>query len=132
MDNYHENWLFPCNIKFFDIIEHFKHENTVLWKKRGAIKNDDVVYLYLGAPYSEVRYKCHVINDDVDVETIKKNPYVLNEWEDPTKKHCIMMQLDESYEENIYPLTELRLHDINQVQLPARLSSKALAYLEKG
>ena len=51
-------WTFSCNTKMFDIDKHFAENSTVVWKSRGA-KKDDIVYLYLSAPTKEIRYRCH-------------------------------------------------------------------------
>ena len=35
-------WIFSCNTKMFDIDKHFAENSTVVWKSRGA-KKDDIV-----------------------------------------------------------------------------------------
>lgn len=59
-----EKWIIPCNIKVYDVIEHFKSSKRIVWKNSFTIHPGDVAYLYLSAPFSEIRYKCLVIGKD--------------------------------------------------------------------
>lgn len=79
-----ETWVIPCNIKYFDVISHFKENKRVVWKNSFSIHKGDIVYLYLSSPYGEIRYKCIVINDSVDEEVLKTNSYAI-----PIKKPIV-------------------------------------------
>jgi hypothetical protein len=79
-----ETWVIPCNIKYFDVISHFKENKRVVWKNSFSIHKGDIVYLYLSSPYGEIRYKCIVINDSVDEEVLKTNSYAI-----PIKKQIV-------------------------------------------
>ena len=76
-----EHWIIPCNLKVFDVIAHFKANKQVVWKNSFTIKAGDIAYIYLGQPYSEIKYKCRVISNDVDDELLNKNAYAI-----PAKK----------------------------------------------
>lgn len=43
-----EKWIIPCNVKRFNVIEHFKNNDTVVWKNSFTIHAGDIVYIYLG------------------------------------------------------------------------------------
>ena len=72
-----ENWIVPCSVKFFDVVNHFEENNTIVWRKVSALKKGDTAYIYIGAPYSEIKYKCHIIDDDVDEKTLQSNEYAI-------------------------------------------------------
>ena len=76
-----ENWIIPCNTKVFDIVSHFKTHKRVVWKNSFTICKGDITYIYIGSPYSEIRFKCVVVNDKVDDELLKQNAYAI-----PAKK----------------------------------------------
>ena len=76
-----ENWIIPCNIKHFDLIEHFKTHSTAVWKNSFTIRAGDVVYIYLSAPYSEIKYRCRVISDNVSEDLLKDNIYAVPQKE---------------------------------------------------
>ena len=51
-------WLVPSNPKFFDVIAAFEAEEEIDWKQSSAVRVGDTVYLYVGAPYSAILYRC--------------------------------------------------------------------------
>ena len=74
-----ENWIIPCNIRFFDLIKHFEKNKRVVWKNAFTIRKGDTAYIYIGRPYGEIRYKCRVINDQVDEQMLLANSYAISE-----------------------------------------------------
>ena len=38
-----ESWIIPCNVKVFDVVEHFKSSDTICWKRGAGEKNGDTV-----------------------------------------------------------------------------------------
>ena len=130
-----EHWIIPCNVKFFDLIDHFKNNKTVVWKNAFTIKKDDIVYVYIGSPYSEIRYKCRVISDKVDDALLEKNSYAIpkhnsnNYFSKKTK--YIQLELVCEYPTGTYKLTDLKDHGLGQVQIQARTDRRLQAYLDK-
>ncbi len=129
-----EKWIVPCNIKVFDVIEHFKHTDTVVWKNSFTIREGDVVYLYLGRPYGEIRFKCDVISTDVGEEKLKKNAYAIpakksNNYFSKKEKY-IEMRFVREYEEGTFSLEKLRNHGLGQVQIQARTDRRLQAYID--
>lgn len=60
------NWLVPSNPKYFNVIRAFDEEEEIHWKQgNDNIRAGDIVYLYLGAPYSAVIYRCLVTEADI-------------------------------------------------------------------
>ena len=53
-------WLVPANPKYYDVIGEFDSRDEILWKQSSDIHVGDIVYLYVGAPYSAVLYKSEV------------------------------------------------------------------------
>lgn len=69
----HQAWLVPANPKYFDIIKAFQQNEEIIWKQSAKIKADDIVYMYVGAPYSAVLYQCIVTEADIDYDYQDKN-----------------------------------------------------------
>ena len=40
-------WMIPCNVKNFNIVEHFKREKTAFFKRNRAIAVGDEVFIYV-------------------------------------------------------------------------------------
>ena len=125
-----ENWIIPCNIKFFDIQEHFKNSNKVVWKNDSSIKMGDCAYLYLGAPMSQIKYKCTVLDADVSEEVINSNTYAIR-GDDKYKKRqrYMLLELVEEFDDGKFPFSTLREKGLGQVQKQARVDRSLRAYL---
>ena len=73
----HEKWIIPCNIKFFNLIEHFDHHSEVVWKAYKSMSVGDLAYIYIGVPFKKIMYKCEVIDKDIAFEIVKENQYAI-------------------------------------------------------
>ena len=129
-----EKWIIPCNVKRFDVIEHFQSTDTVVWKNAFTIKKGDVVYIYLGAPYGEIRYRCVVISDSVDDELLQANQYAIQEKPSNNyfskKIKYVQLKLDGEFSEGVLTLSKLKSHGLGQVQIQARVDRNLRAYIE--
>ena len=129
-----ENWIIPCNTKHFDLVEHFKANTTAVWKNSFTIKAGDIVYIYLSSPYSEIRYKCHVISDKVSDELLRENAYAIPVKESHNyfskRVKFIQIEKDCEYPAGTFPLAELRDNGLGQVQIQARTDRRVQAYLD--
>jgi len=128
-----ENWIIPCNIKNYDLIDHFKKHNTVVWHNTYSIKKGDFVYFYLSAPYSEIKYKCIVINDSVDDDLLKANSYAILKKKYgvfyPKKIKYIQLKLEYEYPQGTFPVSNLKENGLSQVQSQARLDRQVMSYI---
>lgn len=129
-----EKWIIPCNTKHFDLVEHFKTNDTAVWKNSFTIKAGDIVYVYLSAPYSEIKYRCLVISDEVSDELLESNKYAIPQKESHNyfskKTKYIQIQKEFEYPAGTFPLAELREHGLGQVQIQARTDRRVQAYLD--
>lgn len=133
-ENMVEKWIIPCNVKRFNVIEHFKSSETVVWKNSFTIHKGDIAYIYLGAPYGEIRYRCSVISDTVDDETLQANKYAIQEKKSNNyfskKIKYIQLKLEYEYPAGLLPLAKLKEHGLGQVQIQARPDRNLNRYLE--
>lgn len=124
-----ENWIVPCSVKFFDVVGHFEKNDTIVWRKVSALKKNDVAYIYIGAPYSEIKYKCHIIDDDVNEDTLRMNEYAIRKTDSGKKQRYIQMKLDNIYEDGELSLDKLRNNGLGQTQTQARTDRKLQAFI---
>ncbi len=123
-------WIFSCNTGMFDINKHFESNDTVVWKSRSA-KKGDIVYIYLSTPTREIRYRCHVVEEDIpDIEMSKYKYAVVSKC---TIKHprYVKLALDKKFALGEIKREDLRENGINQFQTQARICNKAKAYFLK-
>ena len=124
-----ENWIVPCSVKFYDVVGHLEQQDTIVWRKVSALKKDDIVYLYLGSPYSQIKYKCHVIDDNVPEEVVALNSYAIKKTYSERKCRYLMLKLDYTYPDGKLSLSNLREHGLGQTQTQARTDRKLQAYI---
>ncbi len=125
-----ENWIVPCSVKFYDVVGHLQKNKTIVWRKVSALKEGDIVYLYLGSPYSEIKFKCHIINDNVDDATVAENSYAIKKTDSSRKYKYILLELDYIYTDGELSLAKLRAHGLGQTQTQARTDRKLQAFID--
>ena len=126
-------WIIPCNLKHFDVVSHFESHTTVVWRNSFSIRNGDVAYIYLSAPFSEIRYRCNVIAEEVDDEMLQENTYAIptktsNNFYSKRVKY-IVLELDQTFPEGTFKLGELKNHGLGQVQIQARADRKLREFM---
>jgi predicted DNA-binding protein (MmcQ/YjbR family) len=114
-------WLVPANPKFFDVVDAFAKKRTILWKQSTDIRVDDTVYLYVGAPYSAILYRCRVMESDI--------PY---SYEDGNLRmdHVMKIRRTHCYLPTQFSFAELKKHGVNAVRGPRRMPGSLLKELE--
>lgn len=60
------SWIRTADINEYDVINAFKSLNEIDWRKSSfSIKQGDIVYIYVGKPYSKIMFKTICVRDDV-------------------------------------------------------------------
>ena len=73
VSNSSREWIIPTNPKYFDIISYLDSNDIVSWKESKNLRKDDIIYVYVAAPYSAIMYKCIVIDDiNIKVEVLDR------------------------------------------------------------
>ncbi len=123
-------WIVPCNINYFNIIEYVKTKKDVVFKKTSDVMVGDAVYIYLTAPYSQIRYMGKVIENDINEERLIEHSYIfpigINSLK--TKKYYMIRILSE-YEDGDLSLHDLRKHGLPQVQRQAKACKELLSFI---
>ena len=129
-----EYWLVPCNVKKFNIIEHLKTNPVIIWKNSFSIQEGDIAYIYLSAPYGEIKFKCEVISTSVSDKELLDNPYAIvtqpsNNYFSKKVKYMKLRFLKE-FPKDTFKYESLKSHGLGQVQIQARLDYELRAYVE--
>ncbi len=71
------HWLFPANIKFYDVFAAFAEPETY-WPLSAKAESGDIVYIYLAAPHKQVGFVCDVIETGFSLDAIieKVEPFI--------------------------------------------------------
>lgn len=125
-----ESWIFPTNIKHYDIVKHFKRNNKIVWKYNCSLNKGDFVYLYVGSPYSQILYKCKVLDIELNGSVLQENKYAITLNATHKTKYAMLL-LEKEYNKDTAPkFNELKEKGLGQVQKQARVNRKLLKFLE--
>ena len=67
-------WIIPANPAYFDIDHAFAQSDLIYWKQSSKVQPQDLVYIYYGKPYGEIRYLCRVIETDLPFKGVNDGP----------------------------------------------------------
>lgn len=126
-----ETWIQPANIKYFDVVEHFKNNEFAYWKKTNSININDVFYIYVASPYKEIKYKCKVVEDNISFNDVKKiAKYAIRDI-DTERDVYIKIKLIKTYPEGKFKLEEIKKHYFGQVQVLSRADRRFKDYIRE-
>lgn len=118
-------FITTCNLGRFDLIEHFNSDTYVVWKDISKCRIDDIVYVYVGRPYSQLMYKCRVIEKNCDVSNC--NYIELNVQK---KKEFMKLELMSELSTKI-PLNELLEHGLKTVQCSTQAAEQLIDFINE-
>lgn len=108
-------WIVPSNPKFYDIINCFNSEDTIIWKQSNDIKAGDIVYIYVAAPYSAILYKCEAIEVNI--------PYTYKD-KNVSMNRVMKIKLLKKYNKDEFTFTKLNEYGIKAIRGPRSMPEK--------
>ena len=88
-----EQWIIPCNLKYYDVFGAFNNLKSVDWKQTcRSISVGDEVFIYVGKPVSAILYKCKVNCVNYKMPKIDDTAFVING--DPFENYGNYMELE--------------------------------------
>lgn len=110
-----EEWIIPANATYFDVISYFDNNKIIEWKQSSKILIDDIVYIYIGAPYSKIMYKCKA--KEVNI------PY---DYKDDNIKMNYIMKLEviKKYTKDKLTFKKLNELGIKSIRGPRKITKK--------
>lgn len=115
-------WIIPANPKYYDIINAFNDTDTIIWKQSNNIKKDDIVFIYVGEPYSAILFKCIAVETDIPYEF--KNEYL-------SMSHVMKVKLEKRYKKDEFTFSKLKELGVRAIRGPRSTTSKLSKELNK-
>ena len=115
-------WIVPANPKYYDIINAFNNTDTIIWKQSNNILKDDIIYIYVAAPYSSIMYKCIAIEVNIPYE-YKDNNVSMN--------HVMKLKLLKKYNKGDLSQEKLNKLGIKTIRGPRSITPKLAQVLKK-
>ena len=104
-------WIIPSNPNMFDVISYLNNNDTVPWNQSNNINIGDIIYIYVGAPYSSIMFKCIVTNVGIDVN-----------W--GNKKKAMTVDVIERYPKDKYPYSLLKKCGVGFIRGPRTITKE--------
>ena len=120
--NQKSEWIVPANPKYFDIEESLNKNKTIMWKQSSNIKINDIVYIYVGIPYSAIMYKFKVSKVNIPYEYIDQNLKM-------TK--VMKIELITKYEKEKLPFNKLKEFGVTAIRGPRYMPKALNEYIKK-
>lgn len=119
-----KEYIISCNVKKFDVISFVNEHGALYWKQSKAVKPGDVIYIYIGVPYSRLYYKCVVLQNDLDSCPDTMSYYLDNR----AKKYMKLGNIKTLPEKGLY-LQNLMDNGVKTVQCSTEVSQEFHEYL---
>ncbi len=110
-----EEWIVPANPLYYDVIHCFDHQDTINWKQSSHMEVGDIVYLYVGSPYSAILYRCEVLAVDV--------PYSYQD-NHLTISKVMQLKLLKRYSKEEFPFLKLKTYGVTSIRGPRRMPKR--------
>lgn len=132
-------WLVSAN-SGFDTIRAFRELKTLDWNQ-GAykLKEDDIVYIYLGRPVRKVRLKCKVVRANMPCGEIDDRKYItdIEDWEleeefIPAEGNTMQLTILTEYKESdLFGYKALEEHGVmGAIRTPRTITGATLEYFK--
>lgn len=108
--NGNRSWIIPSNPKYWDIITYWANTDESIWNQGRGIILGDTVYMYVGAPYSAIMYKCKVIETDIYYDDY------LDRYGKP--KRCMRLKITARYPKDAFNRPLLIAYGVTSVRGP--------------
>lgn len=115
-------WIIPANPNYYDIINCFNDTDTIIWKQSNNIKVEDIVYIYVGSPYSAILYKCKVLEVNIPYEYKDVNINM---------KYAMKIKLLNKYDRDKYTFNKLNEFGIKAIRGPRNMPKKLSEKINK-
>ena len=126
-----QNWIIPCNLKYYDVFGAFRDLKKLDWKQSNPkIEIGDIVYIYVGAPVKAIMFKCQVTKVGLDEIEIDDSAYsIVGEVYETYPKH-MELKLIEQYENTLFPSDALAEHGLKgRVMCQRRMEERVLEFI---
>lgn len=100
------SWIIPANPRYFDLDHAFSLKDDLYWGQTFHVKNGDLIYIYYGMPFGEIRYLCKVTETDIPV------------MDHSMSRHTKMMRIHKllKYEDGMFNRKLLKKYGVTNVR----------------
>lgn len=124
-------WIIPCNPSQYDVIGAFNELNKIEWKQSTNIQVGDIVYIYVGEPFKEIKYKCVAKKVNLDsASKIDDSKFILDGSNYENYGRYMELELIKEYVEKQYSLVKIKKHGLKSVRGPIKVKEELCNYID--
>ena len=116
-----KEWIIPANASYFDVIDYFNSNEEVIWKQSSNIKDGDIVYIYVGSPYSALLYKTKAINTNMEYFSNRRN----------RNSNGMLLKVLKSYPQDKFTFKKLNELGVKAIRGPRHITEDLKKELDK-
>ena len=123
-------YITSCNLMNFDIITCLSKSKFIYWKQNRNYSIDDIVFFYVGKPYSRLMFCFRVV--EINIESPKTLYEYYKQQEKGRYKNNPYVKLELLYElpEKGLSLKELLAHGLKTVQCTTKADDELISYID--
>src|SRR5690625_5018557 len=126
-----EKWIITCNPDYYDVIEAFNSHKLLNWKQSVNVQVGDIVYIYVGAPYSAIMFETKVLAVNLPEVKIYDQEFVKDGTTFEHHGRYMEIELIERFDEELLKFKELKKYGLKSVQGPSRVSDDLDTYIQE-
>lgn len=124
-------WIIPCNIKYYDVVGVFKKFKIIDWKQSTNISINDIVYIYLGKPWKQIKYKCIVREVNLKQASREDVEFILDGSQYIDYGRYMRLELIDEYIDGMFTNLELKENGVTSVQGPRTVPERLRTFMDK-
>lgn len=126
-----KKWIITCNPKLYDVVGAFEAHKRLNWKQSVNIQVGDIVYIYVGAPYSAIMYETKVLSVDQPTIKINDEEFVIDGTNFEQYGRYMELELIQKFDQNLLVLSKLKAQGLKSVQGPSRVNPELDKYINE-
>lgn len=124
-------WIITCNTDYYDVIGAFGVFDKIYWKQSVNVQVGDLVYIYVGKPYSSIKYKTRAIEANLPEVKPYDADYVIDGTNFEGHGRYMELQLLRTFNDGLLPYDVLKAEGLKSVQGPSRVTSELEEFILK-
>lgn len=116
------NWMIPCNLYNYNVIDAIKELEVIDWKQTTNINVNDNVFIYVGKPISAIVCKCLVEKVNMEKQEIDDSRFIVDDSVYANSKRNMRLHIEEIYDINLLKYNDLVNYGLSNVQGPSKVN----------
>lgn len=100
------------------------------WKQSTNIEAGDIVYIYIGKPYSSIKYKCIATKVDIREPEIDDKEFVIQGDRYTNYGRYMEIKLLKEFDDEIFSIYKLKENGLKSIQGPLKITLQLRDYIK--